>query len=240
MPATYTHLARLTLFFVIGFTTPLTATAQPKTGLGIRTLALDKSATPAVFIKTPDGKISPLEFSSIQPTPPQRAIPSRSLPLYVKKKNPESEKIQYTILQTVKLPTRAKSILLLTWRGSDKKSKFRAIKDNIATARFNDWLLINTTADPVYLQVESKTKPLLLPTAASKLYHVRARKGTGTSVIAKAIQTDSKGKKSQKIIFSSYLPVHSDKRFILLFFNDGKRTRLKDISDKLPNKKTLQ
>ena len=109
-----------------------------------------------------------------------------------------------------------------------KETRYVAIDDDFGSARFNDWLLINTGKRPVAFTVGEKSKPVLIAPGASVTHRVGAEKGKGTAVLA---QAPIRGK--TKTFFSTYWPVHPDKRAVVLFVDDGEKIRVKRITDKL-------
>lgn len=197
----------------------------PAQTIGVRTLSLRSGEMPEMFLKGTKGH-HPLRFSAIQPAPAVRAVYANPLPLY-KSGLDKDGKPAFTVVDKVKVPSGAKAILLLGWSAGDK-ARYVAIKDDFGSAGFNDWLLINTTTRPIAFKVGEKATPVQVAPGASKTYKISADKNKGAAVLAQA-PFDGKA----KVFYSTYWPVHGDKRAVILFVDDGKKIRVKRISDKL-------
>ena len=193
--------------------------------LGVRTLALRSGEMPEVYVKGPKNHIL-LEFSSVQPGELLQALKANPLPLYTKGMNAEGEEA-FKVSSKVKLPSGAKGVLIMGWTAGEE-TRYVAIEDNFAAARFNDWLLINTGTRPVAFTVGEKARPVMLPPGGSVTHRVGAERGKGTAVLA---QAPIRGK--TRTFFSTYWPVHPDKRTVVLFVDDGEKIRVKRISDPL-------
>lgn len=210
---------RVLLSILIGTTV---ASSEP---IRVRTLSLGAKEMPVVHLKTAKGHQA-LRFSTVQPTQAVTATYANPLPLYKSELDEAGNKV-FVIDQTVKVPVGAKGILLLGWK-TGEKTQYVAIKDDLSTTRYNDWLLINTTRTPILFQVGEKAKPIKIAPGGSETYKITTEKNKGASVIAQAPREGV-----VKIFYSTYWPVHANKRAIVLFINDGSKIRVKRISDKL-------
>ena len=211
------------LLVLITFILGSLATAQT---INVRTLALRAGELTEVYLRVGE-KYEKLRFSAAQPSTTVPAIRANPLPLYKREKDAEGKEI-YVIAHKLKIPRGAKGVLLLAWKSGDKV-RYLAIKDDFSKARFNDWLLINTSKKSIGFKVGEKAKPIILKAGSSKTYSMkRVKQGKGTSVAA---QTMYKGK--MKLFFSTYWPVLPGKRTLILFIDDGRKIRVKRISDKL-------
>ncbi len=193
--------------------------------LGVRTLAMRSGEMPEVYIKGAKGHL-PLKFSSVQPGEVVRGLNANPLPLYKKVEDDDGD-VTFAVAQKLKLPAGAKGILLLGWT-SGKEVRYVPINDNFASARFNDWLLINSGKRPVAFSVGENTRPVMVAPGASVTHRFRVEEGQGAAVMA---QAPFRGK--AKTFFSTYWPVHKGKRAVILFVDDGERIRVKRISDKI-------
>jgi hypothetical protein len=167
-----------------------------------------------------------LEFSSVQPGVLIPALRRNPLPIFRKTEDDEGEVVFEPAYQ-VKLPSDAGGILLLGWT-SDDEFRHVAIEDNFRAARFNDWLLINTSGKPVAFQVGEDAKPAVMAPATSITHRVKAQKDQGVAVTA---QAPFRGE--PRTFFSTFWPVPDGKRTVVLFFDDGEKVRIKRISDRL-------
>jgi len=204
------------------------AAGLPATGqtIVVRTLAMRSDPLPEVFVT--DGKEhQALRFSAVQPGEPLRALAANPLPLYRSQMDAKGKQA-FVVAHQVKLPAGAKGILLLGWTVGDHP-RYVAIKDDFASARFNDWLLINAASRPVAFKVGDDAKAMVVTPGTSAGYRVTAAQGQGAAVLA---QAPIRGE--PKVFFSTYWPVHADKRTVVLFADDGpERILVKRISDKL-------
>jgi len=218
------------LFILIALIFGSHATAQT---INVRTLALRAGELPEVYLRVGE-KYEKLRFSAVQPSSTVRAIRVNPLPLYKRETDAEGKDV-YVVAYKIKIPTGAKGIMLLGWKSGDKV-RHLAIKDDFSKARFNDWLLINTSKKPIIFKVGQKAKPFLVKAGSAETYPLkRVREGKGTEVTAHA-----KFKGKVKLFFSTYWPVFPGKRMVVLFVDDGRKIRVKRIIDKLvPVKKKL-
>ena len=193
--------------------------------ISVRTLALRPGQLPEVYLKGPSGH-QVLSFSNVQPNETVLALPANPLPLYRSGINAEGKEV-FTVAHEVKVPTGAKGILLLAWT-TGSQTRYVAVDDDFGAARFNDWLLINTCARPVALLIGEGTKPVVIAAGTSTHHRIAVAKGKGATVLARA---SFNGK--VKTFFSTFWPVHPDRRAVVLFVDDGSKIRVKRISDKL-------
>lgn len=199
------------------------ATAQT---IAVRTLALRAGQLPEVYLKVGE-EYQQLRFSAVQPSPAVHTLRANPLPLYKRGEDAEGNET-YVIAHKLKIPAGAKGILLLSWQ-SENKVRYLAIKDDFGAARFNDWLFINTSKRPIGFMVGKKGEPVIVKAGKSVTHRMtKVKQGKGTSVTA---QTMIKGK--VKLFFSTYWPVFPGKRMVVLFVDDGRKIRVKRISDKL-------
>ena len=197
----------------------------PAQTINVRTLALRAEDMPRAYIKGPKDFV-PLRFSSVQPGKAVRALAANPLPIYRTEVDAKG-KAAHVVADQVNLPVGARGILLLGWSGGGK-ARYIAVKDDFAAAKYNDWLLINTCSRPVAFKVGEKSKPILLKPGTSTTYRITVAKGEGASVLA---QAPFNGKDT--IFFSTYWPVYSGKRSVVLFVDDGPKIIARRISDKL-------
>lgn len=215
---------RYFLPLVLGLTSLLAGAAGAQ-ATKVRVLALKSGDFPELFLRGAEAHL-PIRFSNIQPGEVMPALRANPLPIYRRDTNDEGEEI-YVVAHKVKLPSGSGGILLLAWKAGDEL-RFVAIEDNFGSARYNDWLLINTGARPIAFKVGEDTKPIIVKPGSSSSYRIRAEKGSGATVLAQA-PFDGES----KTFFSTFWPVYANKRTIVLFVDDGEKIRVKRISDKV-------
>lgn len=191
----------------------------------VRALALRGGDMPELFLRGKEDHV-PLDFSAAQPSEVIPAVRANPLPLYRRETNEDGEQT-YVVEHKVKLPSGSSGILLLGWMAKDE-ARFVAIEDNFGSARFNDWLLINTGPRPIAFKVGEDARPVMVKPGSSASYRIGAAKGTGATVLAQA-PFDGEA----KTFFSTFWPVYGNRRSIVVFVDDGKKIRVKRISDKV-------
>lgn len=198
--------------------------------LDLRTLALEGGDIPDLYVRGAEDYL-PLKWSHRQPGESLKVLASNPLPLYVPEINENGEEA-YVVAQKVKLPASSRSVLLLGWT-TDKETRCIAIKDNFGTASFNDWLLINAASRPVTFTVGDKGKPIVIQPGKTMRKRVRVTGGKGATVRAQLLVEGRK----PKTFYSTFWPIHPDKRAVVIFTDDGRKIRVKRISDILPRNK---
>lgn len=197
--------------------------------LSIRTLSLYPVKMPELY--TPEGKtLIPLTFTDVQPSTPMRVNRLDGLPIYTTPVVPEGKAAPPF---TIKLPGAASDILLLAWLGPEGKPQFLAIPDPSATARQKDWMVINSTANNVALQIGANTKPTPVKAGSHQVIEVTAPVNTGAAVTIATPRDDT-----WQTFYSTYWPVFADKRCLILILQDGEKMRVKQIFEDLPKPDT--
>jgi hypothetical protein len=214
----------LTLLITATFVTPLGAQAEK---VAIRTLAFSSAPFPNLWVMDASAPVA-LPFSKIQPSEPLRLNLSNPLRIYKGELNDKNQPAD-TAPTLVPLPS-GSSILLLGWMNGETP-RFLPIPDSFASAKHDDWLVINGSSLPVAVQIGAKTKPTTIPPSSHLQIRVTAPVNEGAAVII-ASQSD----KGWKTIYSTYWPIYPDKRCLVVIAQDGKKMRVNVISDefKLP------
>ena len=203
--------------------------------LNVRTLALVKGENlPERYVKVAEKYVA-LSFSYIQPSEVIETLAGEaSLSLYEQVTDPEGE-VSYKIAKAIKLPAGAKGVLLLGWKGV-KDTRYLAIDDDFLSAKYDNWLLVNTASKELAFRIGDDNKPIKIKANGVTNYKLTAREGTGVSVVGRA-----KWGEKMKTFYSTYWPVRAGERGIVIFFyHKGDRIALRKITDILlkPKKKT--
>ncbi len=195
--------------------------------LNIRSLALGgEEAISQRYVRVEDGYL-PLSFSIIQPSPLIAALSGETvLPLFERVTKPDGE-LAYEMVEKIKVPARAKGVLLLAW-GSEKGARYLAVDDNYLSAKYNDWLFINTASKQIAFQVGLKNKPLMMKANTVARYKVKTSEESGISAVGQV-----KVGEKVKTFYSTYWPVRSGQRGIVIFFERGDRVDVRKITDVL-------
>ena len=196
--------------------------------LNVRSLALDKGQDlPERYLKVGDEYVA-LPFSSMQPGElVQVSIDASSLPLFESVKGPAGE-VSYRVVKEVKLPPGAKGVLLLGWLAPEG-ARYLAIDDDFMSAKYNDWLLVNTAPKEVGFRIGEDNKPIMISANGVTKYKLTAAEGTGVAVVARAKWGDK-----VKTFYSTYWPVRAGERGIVIFFyQKGERMAVRKITDML-------
>jgi hypothetical protein len=216
----------LFLFFVLPVYSQKENSQNEKTTL--RTLALFESEFPDLWA-IESGKAVPLAFSSAQPSIAIKADKTNPFGIY-KGTLDEKGKPTETTLTLVKLPT-SSSILLLGWMEGGNPG-FLAIEDPFTTMRHDDWLVINSTKAPLAIQIGETARPLSVKAKSHQVIKSTASSGTGAAVTIASQQLDGKW----KAVYSSYWPIYSDKRGLVVVVQNGTRFNVNYITDQIAAK----
>jgi len=199
--------------------------------MSLRTMQLGGDEMPETWVQVPDSKEpAKLPWLTTQPTEPIQIVHDGSLKLLRRSTNPEGKEV-FEIINTIKLPSSAKEVLLLAWN-SNGDAKYVAIEDSFLNAKFNDWLAINTSANTVAVLVGDKDKPVRVNPGKSVIFNPSIQEGKGVKMIA---QADRKGE--VRTFLSSYWPAFEKQRTIIIFYDDGERMRARRIGDRFLVKK---
>ncbi len=193
--------------------------------VSVRTLLLSPAEMPELYFLTQEKEpYVRVKWSERQPSKPVAALCEESLPLYRMELDPSGKPIPIVAKQ-IKLPVGAKEVILLAWQEDDKIS-YHAIGDDYLGRHFNHWLLINFSRKEIAFRVGDDSDPVLVKTAESKIYKLKAAKDKGATVIGQA-----RIKGEIKMFYSSYFPVKDGRRTIVLFTDDGEKIRTRLIAD---------
>lgn len=210
------------LCLLLGLIAPISAEDAKVT---IRTLAINATTFPELWAMG-SGDAVPLVFSATQPSLPLRL--DRVAPFTVYSGALDAKKKPTDASPTlIPLPD-ASSVLLLGWM-REGKPRFLPIPDPFGTAKKDDWLLINSTSTPVAVQIGADSKPVIIKASAHQALRITAPSDGGVAVTF-ASNKDGEWRK----FYSTYWPIHSDKRCLILLVQDETRIQVKQIFDELP------
>lgn len=201
------------------------------TTISVRTMQLGGDEMPESWVQVADEK-EPVKLTwlTTQPTEPLQVIHDGNLKLYHYVLNPEGGTV-LEVMETIKLPESANEVLLLA-RAKDGVAKYVIIKDLFLTAKFNDWIAINISANPVAILAGDKGKPARVAPGKSVLFRPQIEEGKGVKILAK---TQRNGE--LKTFLSSYWPAFAGQRTMMIFYDDGDKMRAKRIGDRFVKKK---
>ncbi|HKK19094.1 MAG TPA: hypothetical protein VJ952_10480 [Opitutales bacterium] len=193
--------------------------------IGVRTLVLgDVPEMPERYLRTEEG-YELVEFSKRQPSKLIHAYRSEGLTLFAK--SSAGGKDIYRAVDQAGLPAGAKSILLLCW-DHDAELKYLAIDDNILEAKYDNWLMINTTGKAIGFRIGEDEKPFFIKPNSIQNCRIASQQGVGVGVEGRA-EWDGEVKK----FYSTYWPVREGQRSIVIFYQRGNSVKIKKISDHL-------
>ncbi|MDX1680558.1 MAG: hypothetical protein R3242_07495 [Akkermansiaceae bacterium] len=201
--------------------------AQQKPVVSVRTLQLGGGEMPDVWVRAKDaeGPVK-LEWLTSQPTRPVLVIHDGSIKVF-RYALGEDGKPKADNIQDIPFPRGAKEVLLLG-QFSDGKASYRAIKDRFLDAKFNDWMAINTSPKPVAMRIGPKDSKLLrVDPGKSLIFRPKIEENKGVEMMA---MVEHKGE--IKTFLSSYWPAFPKQRTVILFYQDGEKTRAKRIGDR--------
>ena len=227
MRATIASLAALILSASPAFSQKKKAPPAVET-ISFRTLALADTKLPQLWV-TASGKAVPISFSSSQPSAILKADKTNPFKIY---KAPPDDKGQPTDTSPalLDLPA-APTVLLLGWM-ENENPVFLAVADSIATAKNDDWLIINRSKKPLTIQIGATATPVPVEPNMEQVVKCTAPAGEGAATTISIKQDDG----TMKAVYSSYLPVFADKRGILAIVQNGERIKVSYIEDQIPAK----
>ena len=142
----------LTLLAAAALACPVSAQSEK---LDLRTLSLGSTDFPQLWAMNAATPVE-IAFSTIQPSEPLRLNRTDPLRIFKGALNDKGQPADPTPT-LVKLPTDS-SILLLGWMVADTP-RFFPIPDPFTAARTDDWLVINSTAKNVAIQIGATPNP---------------------------------------------------------------------------------
>lgn len=214
-----------------GFILAGSSSAQNAT-ISLRCLQLGGDKMPEAWVRVAEAKEpQKVTWLNSQPTEPIRVVHDGQLKLLRHSQKPGGDEMVFELLQAIKLPSPAKEVLLLGWEG-DGVAKYVAIEDLFLTAKFNDWIAINTSPNPVAIRAGDKGKPVVVNPGKSVIFSPDIREGKGVKVLA---QTQRDGE--LETFLSSYWPAFPGQRTMMIFYDDGEKMRAKRIGDRFLPKK---
>lgn len=196
--------------------------------IDFRTLGLANSKMPELWA-VEAGKAVPLAFSSAQPSAPLKADKTNPLKIFMGPLDDKGKPMDTSPI-LVNLPA-ASSILLLGWM-EDEKPAFLAIEDAFATAKYDDWLVINHSNRPLTVQVGDTSPAFPLEANSHKTFKCTSPVSGGAAATVSTKQDDG----SLKKVYSSFLPIFTDQRGMIVVTQVGERVRVKYIADQITRK----
>jgi hypothetical protein len=196
----------------------------------VRALRIDNAPPRVLHFAGAKGML-PLRMSNVQPSPSLEVAYANPLPVF-HNPPPANPQTPYVPDALVPLPAGAREILLLGTGDVDRPT-YLAIPDPIASGESRDWLLVNATASPIVLRVGQETSPVLIQAGTQSSYRIPELEHTGAAISAAA---NVEGQ--AKVFFSTYWPIHPDKRCLVIFAQDGEKIRVRRITDPVQAKQT--
>lgn len=198
--------------------------------ISLRTMQLGGGKMPDLYVKAANAK-EPAKISWLdtQPTEPIQVIHDGSLKLLRQITDAEG-KSALEIAADVKLPSGAKEVLLLAWE-SDGSAKYIAIQDQFLNAKFNDWMAINTSRNPVAILAGDDGKPVRVDAGSSVIFQPNIEEGKGVKILAQAARDGE-----VKPFLSTYWPAFEKQRTMIIFYDDGEKMRARRIGDRFLKK----
>lgn len=217
------------LLFLAGLALPLRGQEEK---MSVRTLAITPGEFPEIWAMDASKAVK-VEFSDIQPSEGLQVNRGASLALFQGGLD-EKGKPKDAAPVTVKVPGTG-NVLLLGWIQAGKP-KFLALPDATVSGKFNQWLVVNMTQKNVGIQVGTPPKSTSFAPVSSKVLDVDHPAGKGIPIVMA-----SKEDKTWNKFFSTYWPVHDDKRCLVLLVQIGDKIEARQIFEDLSRaKKTAE
>ena len=222
---------QIILAALIHFTCCLTLNAEPlrpspdAKKISVRTMVLGSVKMPELYFMTMgEETMIPVHWSKRQPSKAVEAIYESTLPLFRLEVDEEGKNIP-VVAHQVKIPQGAKEILLFGWKHKDKINLL-ALGDNFLSAKYSDWFLINLSSKSIDFIVGRESKPIKVNSKQAKSYTIKVDEDKGAAILGKANIRDK-----DRIFYSSYIPVRSERRTIIIFSDDGDKIRTTPVAD---------
>lgn len=200
--------------------------------LSIRTIAVDKGEMPVWYLATGDESYTEVNWPVEQPTAPVVSTAAEELLLFSKEVNAEGE-VEFKVDRKLAVPEGSNDVLILAWRDDgDEEISLMLAKDDLKHAKFNDWLVFNTSKQVVTMRYGADGEAIQMEPSEAKPYRIDAEMGKGNSVTAQAMVKDN-----MRTIYSTYWPAPGNQRSLLLFFNKDNQVKLRRVIDPLPHGK---
>lgn len=195
--------------------------------LSLRALQLGGGQMPDVWVLgAKEKKPVKVKWLTSQPTQPLRIIHDGTIRFFKYSVNAEGKAVIDDV-QNIAFPSGAKEVLLMG-QVKDGKASYVAIEDRFLNAKFNDWIAINTSANPVALQCGDDEKKLLrIDGGKSLIFQPDIVENKGVEIVAKT-QRDGE----IKTFLSSYWPAFPNQRTMIIFYDDGEKMRGRRIGDR--------
>ncbi|MES2660019.1 MAG: hypothetical protein V4689_15465 [Verrucomicrobiota bacterium] len=211
----------LPFVLLLGICRPLSAEGEK---FSLRTLALTPGEFPQVWTMDSSKPVL-LEFSSSQPSEPLRLGRTNPFPIYLSEPGDKGQSADKSPAM-LKLPE-GPGILLLGLMDQEKP-RFLPIADTAFAGKFNDWFVINVSAKQVAIQVGTAVAPVVIEPGARMPLKINQPSGEGAPVTMA-----SKEEKEWRKFFSTYWPVHADKRCLVVIVPNGERIEARLIFEEL-------
>jgi hypothetical protein len=217
---------RLLILFCLVLAAHATLSAQ-SAKVTLRTLAMNATPLPDDLWTLGDSDAVALSFSTVQPSEPFRIKRLSPMPVY-QGKRAEKGKPTDADPSLIRLPENASAVLLLGWINSQNTPQFLAIPDPFATAKRDDWMIINASPTEIALKIGANAKPFLIKPSSHQAIRITAPANEGAAVtIATRVGEE------WQTFYSTYWPVYEDKRCIILFTPGEDRIQVKQIFEEL-------
>ncbi|MFT5905025.1 MAG: hypothetical protein ACI9E1_000615 [Cryomorphaceae bacterium] len=213
------------LFSLLAYLTCYTSLYAEPQEISVRSMMLGKKEMPELYFKTKsEEKLTPVNWSKRQPSKMVDALYEGTLPLFRMEVNEDGENIP-VVAHRVKVPSGAKEILLFGWKHKDKINLL-ALGDNFLSAKHSDWFLINLSSKSIDFIVGRESKPIKVNSRQAIPYTIKVDEDKGAAILGKA-----NIRNKDRIFYSSYIPVRSGRRTIIIFSDDGDKIRTTPVAD---------
>lgn len=195
--------------------------------VSIRTMALSAiESDPLFFAASGDEKWVPIGWSQRQPSKPIVTFVQDGVLFLFSKKQAPSGKDVHEVAHRVKAPPGASEILLFAWM-SGGKLFLHPITDDYLGKRHDRWLLVNVSSKDIAFRVGSESKPVMVKSKASELCTINVGENEGAAILGQARIRGTE----PRLFYSSYFPVKSGRRTIVIFTDEGDKIRTKLVAD---------
>ncbi len=192
--------------------------------VSLRALALTSGEFPDLWALNAATPVK-IGFSPVQPSETIRVNRANPWPVYQGALNEQGNPVDASPAK-LRLPE-APGILLLGWM-LDGKVRLVPVPDSNPAGKFDDWFLINASSKSIAVQVGATNKPVVFKSAAHEVFKINVKAGEGAAIV----MASQEGATWTKF-FSTYWPVHADKRCLIVVTESEDRIEAKQIFEEL-------
>ena len=192
----------------------------------VRALMLGGGSARHIHLPGEDGMVA-VRVSNVQPSPPVKSLGFQPYPIFEEIPEEWTPEDPPQPAASILLPPNTAHVLLLVSHGGER-ANYAAIPDDLQNATNRDWRLINTTENAIAFQIGADTEPVILRPRSQVSHRLTTGDNRGTAVTAVA-----RIEGTPSTFFSTYWPIQTNRRGLVVFSQDGEDILVHRISEAL-------